>query len=141
LRMGRHKIPVLTDEKGKPFFGKKYRYVYGKTDVLRSGSAVTIVAMGGVVYEAFKAWKKLRENKISAEIIIASSIKAFDDTIFESIKKTGKVITVEDHNPFSGLGGMLARECASRRITYQKYEMLGVTEYQLSGTAEELYQA
>jgi transketolase len=108
---------------------------------LRKGDRVTIVAMGGVVIEALRAWEKLTEAGISAEIVIASSIKAFDETIFNSIKKTGKVVTVEDHNPYSGLGGMLARECASRGIKLEKFEMLGVREYQLSGTAEELYRS
>lgn len=141
LRMGRHKIPVLTTENGKIFFDEKYTYTYGRTDVLRKGDCITIVAMGGVVIEALRAWKKLYEAGISAEVVIASSIKAFDETIFDSIKKTGKLVTVEDHNPYSGLGGMLARECATRGIKLDKFEMLGVREYQLSGTAEELYRA
>ncbi len=141
LRMGRHKIPVLTTGSGKPFFGEKYSYTYGKTDILRIGDALTIVAIGGVVIEALRAWEILKTEGITVEIVIASSIKKFDETVFESIKKTGRVLTVEDHNPYSGLGGMLARECASRGITFEKYEMLGVTEYQLSGTAAELYRA
>ncbi len=141
LRMGRHKIPVLTSGSGKPFFNEKYVYTYGKTDILRIGDSLTIVAIGGVVIEALRAWEVLKSKGVTVEIVIASSIKAFDETIFESIEKTGKVITVEDHNPYSGLGGMLSRECLSRGITIEKYEMLGVTGYQLSGTAEELYHA
>ena len=139
LRMGRHKIPVLTKENGKIFFDEKYEYTYGRTDILRTGDKVTIVTMGGVVIEALQAWEKLHEAGISAEVVIASSIKAFDETVFASIKKTGKLVMVEDHNPYSGLGGMLARECTTRGITLDSCEMLGVREYQLSGTAEELY--
>ncbi|MBP9732216.1 MAG: transketolase [Candidatus Magasanikbacteria bacterium] len=141
LRMGRHKIPVLTSGSGKPFFNEKYVYTYGKTDILRMGDSLTIVAIGAVVIEALRAWEVLKSKGITVEIVIASSIKAFDETIFESIKKTTKVLTVEDHNPYSGLGGMLSRECLGRGIKIEKYEMLGVTEYQLSGTAEELYHA
>ncbi len=141
MRMGRHKLPVLIKENGGILFDEKYEYVYGRTDLLREGDGVTIVAIGGVVIEALRAWEVLRSEGITVEIVVASSIKAFDETIFKSIKKTGRVVTVEDHNPYSGLGGMLARECAIRGITYEKYDMLGVTEYQLSGTAEELYHA
>jgi transketolase len=141
LRMGRHQLPVLTYENGKVFFDTKYVYVYGRTDILRAGEQITVVAMGGCVIEALRAWGKLKPRGISIEVVIASSIKAFDETVFESIKKTGKVITVEDHNPYSGLGGMLARECMSRGIVCEKFEMLGVKEYQLSGTVEELYLA
>ncbi len=141
MRMGRHKLPVLTNEKGSPFFDEKYEYSYGRTDVLRRGESITIVAMGGVVIEALRAWEQLALAGISAEIVIASSIKVFDNTIFDSIRKTNKILTVEDHNPYSGLGAMLARECATRGVTFEKFEMIGVTEYQLSGTAEELYAA
>ncbi len=141
LRMGRHKIPVLTTGSGKPFFDEKYVYTYGKTDILRKGESITVIAMGGVVSEALHAWELLKSQGISVEIMIASSIKAYDETVFDSIKKTGKVLTVEDHNPYSGLGGMLARECAMRGVTHHMFEMLGVTTYQLSGTAEELYRA
>ncbi len=141
LRMGRHKLPVLVHDNGKPFFDAKYAYYYGRTDVLRVGTQVTIVASGGCVIEAFRAWEALKTSGISAEIVIVSSIKVFDDTLFDSVKKTKKVLTVEDHNPYSGLGGMLARELTMRKIQVETYEMLGVTEYQLSGTAEELYRA
>ena len=141
LRMGRHKIPVLMRDNGKPFFDATYEYYYGRTDVLRTGTQVTIVASGGCAIEAFRAWEVLKTWGISAEIVIVSSIKAFDDTLFDSVKKTKKVLTVEDHNPYSGLGGMLARELATREIQVETYEMLGVTNYQLSGTAEELYGA
>lgn len=139
LRMGRHTIPVLTRDNGKPFFDARYEYYYGRTDVLRTGTSVTIVALGGCVIEAFHAWEVLKTAGISVEVVVASSIKAFDHTVFDSIKKTKKVLTVEDHNPYSGLGGMLARELLTHGISVERYEMLGVTNYQLSGTAEELY--
>lgn len=141
VRMGRHKIPVLTAENRKPFFNDAYAYVYGRTDVLRKGNQVTIVAMGGAVNEALQAWEKLKQENTSVEVIIASSIKVFDKTLFDSIAKTKNIVTVEDHNPYSGLGGMLARECMAQGIQVDQFEMLGVRKYQLSGTAEELYHA
>jgi len=78
---------------------------------------------------------------ISAEIIIVSSIKKFDDTPATSIKKTKRVVTVEDHNTLSGLGGQLARHLASLNIHPESYTMIGVEQYQLSGTAKDLYRA
>ncbi|MBT3418828.1 MAG: transketolase [Candidatus Magasanikbacteria bacterium] len=141
VRMGRHKIPVLTKVNGTPFFPKDYTYVYGKMETLRKGTDVTIVAIGATVIEAYRAWAELKKKKISADIIIASSIKKFDQTVLRSIKKTQKLITVEDHNTFSGLGGQLARHLQQKGVPPQSHIMLGVDSYQLSGTAANLYRA
>ncbi len=141
VRMGRHKIPVLTKENGKPFFDEKYKYIYGKCDILREGKDITIAATGATVIEAFKAWGLLREKGINTEVIIISSIKQFDDTLFKSIEKTKHVLTVEDHNTLSGLGGQLARKLQEKNIQTKSYDMLGVYNYQLSGTAKDLYKA
>ncbi len=141
VRMGRHKIPVLTHEDGSIFFDKNYKYYYGRCDILRKGKDITIVASGATVIEALKAIEQLRSKKISAELVIVSSIKQFDTPLFESIKKTKRVLTVEDHNIHSGLGNQLAAYITENKLEVQKFEMLGVREYQLSGTAEELYDA
>ncbi|MFA4830643.1 MAG: transketolase [Patescibacteria group bacterium] len=141
VRMGRHKIPVLASEDGSVFFDEHYEYNYGKCDVLRAGADITIAAMGSVASEALKAWVELKECGLSAEIVIVSSIKKFDSPLFDSIKKTKKIITVEDHNTLSGLGGQLARNLESGNICVEAYKMLGVEQYQLSGRADELYAA
>jgi len=141
VRMGRHKIPVLTKENGKPFFDEKYIYKYGRCDVLRKGSDITIAAMGATVIEALQAQEALTKKGVSAEIVIVSSIKQFDNNLFKSIQKTNKVITLEDHNTLSGLGGQLARALQIKNICPTVYQMMGVENYQLSGTAPDLYKA
>ncbi len=141
VRMGRHKIPVLTREDGSIFFDKDYEYYYGRCDVLREGDDVTIVASGGVVAEALQAVEVLKEKNVSAELVIASSIKKFDETLINSIDKTKKVVTVEDHNTLSGLGGQLSRHLFQNNVEVEKFEMIGVEGYQLSGTWEDLYKA
>ncbi len=141
IRMGRHKIPVLTKPNGDIFFDKHYQYTYGKCDLLRTGTDITIAAMGATVIEAVRAAESLQAKGIFAEIIIVSSIKQFDETLIASIKKTKRVVTVEDHNTLSGLGGQLARHLTSLAIYPEAFTMVGVEQYQLSGTAEELYHA
>jgi len=138
VRMGRHKLPVLTREDGSIFFDENYQYEYGKTEILRSGNAVTIVAIGSCIHEALKAREA---SDVDAEIVMASSIKKFDATLIESLKKTKKVITVEDHNAASGLGGAIAHLAAQEGIAFDHFENLAVNEYQLSGKAPELYAA
>ncbi len=143
VRMGRHKFPIITKEDGSIFFDENYKYEYGSSHIIREGKDLTIAATGPCVHEALEARKKLQETnpELSVEIIAVSSIKQFDETLLNSVKKTGKVITVEDHNTLSGLGGQLARHLAMQKVTPSAYEMIGVEHYQLSGTAPELYKA
>ncbi len=139
--MGRHKFEPITKENGELFYGADYEYEYGKCDVIREGSDVTIAASGALVSEAVKACEALKEAGVNAEVVAVSSLKKFDENLMESIKKTGKVVTIEDHNTRSGLGGMLAREVVTNGISVEKFEMMGVEEYQLSGTWKDLYGA
>ncbi|MCF7812429.1 transketolase [Candidatus Gracilibacteria bacterium] len=138
VRMGRHKIPVLTKEDGSILYDKEYQYEYGKCDLLRTGKKVTIVASGPMVIQALKARE---ETGIDAEIIIASSNKQFDTTLEDSLRKTKKVLIVQDHNPYSGIASGVARFVAERNISLDFYQALGVREYQLSGKPEELYRS
>ena len=137
IRMGRAKLPVLTREDGSVFFDENYNYVYGRTDLLRKGEKITIVASGAAVHEALAAHKVFK--KFNPEIIIASSIKKFDQTLADSLSKTKNVLTVEDHNCLSGLGAAVSYFCAKNQISLQKFQSLGVENYQLSGKPAELY--
>ena len=137
VRMGRHKFEVLTKEDGSLVYGPDYVYEYGKSDIIRAGEGLTVVASGAMVREALDAREK---GGLNFELIAVSSIKKFDEQVFESIKRTGKVATIEDHNTISGLGGTLARELAKRGIKTEKYETFGVEEYQLSGKSADLYE-
>ncbi|MFC1647676.1 transketolase [Patescibacteria group bacterium] len=140
VRMGRHKYNPIAKEDGSPFYDADYKYEYGKCDVVREGSDLTIAASGACVIEALKAHEELKKNGISAEVVAVSVIKGFDKTAEESVKKTGKLITVEDHNPFNGLSAGLSKRLLHEGICPEKYEALAVTKYQLSGKPLELYE-
>ncbi len=142
VRMGRHKFPCILKEDGSIFYDENYKYQYGKCDIIRNGSDITVAASGAMVINALKAIEILKTEKpeLSIELIAVTSIKKFDETLFDSIKKTGKVITIEDHNTVSGLGGQLARALTAEKINVDKFKMLGVKQYELSGKADELYE-
>jgi len=137
IRMGRHKFPVITKENGSIFYDKNYKYEYGKTDIIREGTDITIAATGATISEALKAREILKD--LSVEIVAVSSIKQFDDIIVESVRKTKKLLTVEDHNIKSGLGTTLPAHLSKMHIDVKNVKSLGVKEYQLSGTWHELY--
>lgn len=108
LRFGRLAVPVFHDE--------NYKFEIGKGEVISEGSDVTIIANGLMVAEAIEAGKMLAEKGISAEIINIATIKSLDEElVIASAKKTGKVITVEEHNIIGGLGeavcSVLSEKC------------------------------
>lgn len=97
LRFGRLAAPVINKE--------DYQFEIGKGVMMREGSDVTIVATGLMVSNALEAAEKLAADGIDAEVINIHTIKPLDeDMIINSAKKTGKVITVEEHSVIGGLG-------------------------------------
>jgi len=81
----------------------------GKNNIYREGVDLTFIATGNIISEVIIAADKLKKSGINAEIINVSSIKPIDkDTILKSAKKTGRVITVEEHQIYGGLGGIVA---------------------------------
>lgn len=76
----------------------------GKAQVLKTGKKVTIVACGSLVFEAL-----LAAEKVDGEVINLTTIKPLDEeTILKSVKKTGRVITIEEHSIFGGMGSVVA---------------------------------
>lgn len=83
----------------------------GKAKVEREGSDVTIVAYSIMVGLAMQAAEKLAENGIQAEVINLRSIRPLDtETILRSVRKTNRLVTVEEGWAFSGIGGEVAMQ-------------------------------
>jgi len=81
----------------------------GKAKVEREGTDVTIVAFSIMVDVALKAAEALAEQGISAEVINLRTIRPLDvDTIVASVKKTNRVVSVEEGWPFAGIGAEIA---------------------------------
>ena len=98
LRFGRAAVPVFNTN-------DDYKFEIGKGVKLMDGKDVTIVATGICVDSALKAAEKLAADGIQADVINIHTIKPIDkDIILESAKKTGKVVTVEEHSVIGGLG-------------------------------------
>ena len=137
VRMGRHKMPILKTEDGTPLFGNNYSFTLGETVCYKKGYDVTLVAAGSMVAEAVEALDLM--EGLSAELLIVSSPQVFDEVLFDSISRTKRVVVVEDHNPETGYSTQLAKALCKKGITLKKFIAMGVTAYQMSGTAKELY--
>ncbi len=109
IRLGRLAVESINN-------GDDYRFELGKGITLCEGTDVTIVATGLMVAEAVKAAKALEAEGIRAEVINIHTIKPLDEElILASAKKTGRVVTVEEHNIIGGLGeavsAVLSEKC------------------------------
>ena len=102
LRFGRLAVPTFNDE-------ETYQFEMGKGVVLREGKDVSIFTTGLCVYETIEAAKMLEADGIDAEVINIHTIKPIDEELVaSSAKKTGKVVTVEEHSIIGGLGSAVA---------------------------------
>ncbi|MGN1044461.1 MAG: transketolase family protein [Candidatus Methanomethylophilaceae archaeon] len=101
MRLGRADMPVIFDENVK--------FEIGKARLLRSGSNVTLIGTGQMVSLCMDAAEALEEEGISADVIDMSTIKPLDvEAIYESVSKTGCVVTAEEHSVIGGLGSAVS---------------------------------
>ena len=130
LRFGRPKVPNFTPE--------NQTFKIGKALTLEEGRDVSIFATGHLVWESIEAKKTLDKKGISAEIINIHTIKPLDEqTIIESVQKTGCVVTAEEHMMLGGLGESIAQLLARKIPT--PLEMVAVNDsFGESGKPNEL---
>ena len=116
LRFGRPVVPIFMPDY------KEEKFEIGKGILLTEGTDVTIVATGHLVWEALQASEKLEAQGISAEVINIHTIKPLDeDIILKSVKKTGCIVTAEEHNIIGGLGESVARTLSLKAPTPQEF--------------------
>ncbi len=114
LRFGRPKVANFTPA--------DQQFEIGKAVQLQTGTDVTLIATGHLVWEALQAAIVLNEKGISAEVINIHTIKPLDEaTVLASAKKTGCVVTAEEHNYHGGLGESVARVLAQHHPTAQEF--------------------
>lgn len=106
LRLGRLAVPVFNDP-------ENYKFEMGKGVVMKEGTDVSIFATGLEVNEALDAAKLLEADGINAEVINIHTLKPIDtELVAASAKKTGKVVTVEEHSIIGGLGSAVCEALA-----------------------------
>lgn len=130
LRFGRPSVANFTPENGT--------FTIGKAELLNEGTDVTIVATGHLVWEALTACKMLEEKGISTEVINIHTIKPLDEeAILKSVKKTGCVVTAEEHNILGGLGESVSRTLVANTPVPQEFVAVKDT-FGESGTPAQL---
>ena len=131
VRVGRAAIPdVYADD--------NFEVVPGKAIQLLDGNDVTIVAAGETVYHAWQAGLQLKEQGISARVLDCSWIKPFDtEAILKAARETGRIVTVEEHSQFGGLGAIVCETVSEHPVPVR---IIGIPdENVIHGTNTEIF--
>ncbi len=130
LRFGRPKVANFTPVDQK--------FEIGKALMLSEGTDVTLLATGHLVWQSLLAAESLENQGISVEVINIHTIKPLDDeAILKSVRKTGCVVTAEEHNYLGGLGESVARVLSTHHPTPQEFVATQDT-FGESGTPDQL---
>jgi transketolase len=132
IRFGREPVPDFTDA--------NQDFEFGKGQLLKDGTDLSIIATGHMVWEAVKAAKILNKNGISARVINIHTIKPIDENlIVNAAIETGLIITVEEHQVMAGFGSAVAEVVVKNCPV--PMEMIGMNDcFGESGKPEELMQ-
>ncbi|SCH78198.1 1-deoxy-D-xylulose-5-phosphate synthase [uncultured Collinsella sp.] len=129
VRLGREPLPEVYDE--------GFTCDVAFANVLREGSDISIMACGVEVAQALAAADALAAEGISAEVVDVMSVKPLDEeTIIASAAKTGRVLTVEEHSIYGGMGSAVAELLGEKHPV--PVTRLGLTTFGQSGDAAEL---
>jgi transketolase len=130
LRFGRPVMPIFTPEDA-PF-------TIGKADVLNEGNDVTLIACGHLVWKSIQAAIELSHQGISVDLINMHTIKPLDqEAILKSVRKTGCIVTAEEHMVAGGLGESVAQVLTQHHPVPQEFVAVRDT-FGESGTPMEL---
>lgn len=123
----------------RPNFTTRFQKLeIGKAQIFKTGNDITIIATGHMVWESLLAAEQLYALNISCDVLNIHTIKPIDkDSIINSAKKTGRVITVEEHQITGGLGGAVAEILSQNHPTLMK--IIGINDkFGESGQPDEL---
>ena len=132
VRMMRREVPALFDP-------RTYRFAVGKAVSLADGPDVTVISCGVMLANALEATRELADRGIGASLVHVSTLKPLDEeTILESARRTGAVVTAENHLVVGGLGSAVAEVLSSR--SPMPLEPVGLDDtFAVPGTPEYLF--
>ena len=121
IRLGTNREPEVYDN--------DYDFEVGKGVELKSGSDVTLISTGSIVYDTLSAAKELEEKGISARVVNIHTIKPIDEEIIiKACSETKAIITVEEHSVIGGLGSAVAEIIAENNLAV-KYSRVGLSDF------------
>lgn len=106
VRVGRNAVPDVYEN-------DDFEFIPGKANTVVEGTDMTIIATGETVAHAVEAARQLKEEGISIRVIDMHTLKPFDkEAVVKAARETGRILTVEEHSIFGGLGAAVAEVTA-----------------------------
>lgn len=132
VRVGRNAVENVYSESNCPF-------ELGKANMLMDGSDLTIIGTGETVYHCLKAGEELLKHGIKTRVLDMHTIKPLDEkAILKAAAETAKIITVEEHSIFGGLGAAVAEVVVGNNPV--KMKILGIPdENAVTGNSKEIF--
>ena len=121
IRLGTNREPEV--------YEKDYDFAVGKGVELRSGTDLTLVSTGSIVYDVLQVADQLEKEGISTRVVNIHTIKPFDrEIIIKAGKETKKVVTVEEHSIDGGLGSIVAEVIAEENLDV-RFSRMGIRNF------------
>ncbi|MGC9524003.1 MAG: transketolase C-terminal domain-containing protein [Limnospira sp.] len=132
----RSKVPHILDSEGNPFFGEGYKFVPGKDEVIREGTAGYIVSFGDSLYRALDAVERLKKEGIDVGLINKPTLNVIDEEMLAKVGQAPFVLVTESFNRRTGLGSRFGSWLLERGYT-PKFAYLGTHEEGCGGLWEQ----
>ena len=131
VRVGRAAVPDVYEN-------GDFSFEIGKANTLLEGNDITLIGAGETVWHALQAGKALQAKGIGARVLDLSWIKPFDkEAVLKAARETGRLLTVEEHSRFGGLGALVTEAISERPVPVR---ILGIPdENVIHGTSPEIF--
>lgn len=131
VRVGRAAVPDVYDN-------DDFSFEIGKANVLQDGYDLTLIGTGETVYHALQAGRELASKGISTRVLDLSWIKPFDrEAVLKAARETGRIITVEEHSRFGGLGALVTEAISEHPVPVR---ILGIPDEDvIHATSSEIF--
>ena len=138
IAVGRSKVDPIKKEDGTLFFDENYGFEYGKIDVLRDGNDLVVITMGSVIPNAIEAVDELRKRGKDIALLNISCPLDLDEETLARYSRT-KILVLEDHNVFNGLGSIIESKLFEMKILPEKFLKVGIDRFPVSGNYKYLF--
>jgi len=132
----RSKVPLILDNNGHEFFGRDYKFVPGKDEVIREGTQGYIISFGDALYRALDAVERLKQEGLDIGLINKPTLNVIDEQMMAKIGNAPFLLVVESFNRRTGLGSRFGSWLLERGFT-PKYAYLGTHKEGCGGLWEQ----
>jgi transketolase C-terminal domain/subunit len=134
----RSKVPyILKEGTDQKLFGEGYKFVPGKEEVIRKGSAGYIVSYGDMLYRSLDAVENLREQGLDVGLINKPTLNIVDEDAIKVYGSSPFVLVVESIAQKTGLGSRLGTQLLERKLT-PKFKSIGAIKEGCGGLYEQI---